>query len=180
MDTLFQDQRHLGMIRKIKANRVRLSRINKIESYRTKGGLNLAIHRIDHVGIIVNDLTAVKEFFIEFGLEVLGEGEVDGKWAERIIGFTDVKATIVLLGMSDGQANLELVKFHTDSEIESIQQSLKNHIAFAVEDIETVVVKLKKKGAEIISETQNYNNIYKLCFVQGPEGIILELAEKMR
>lgn len=91
-----------------------------------------------------------------------------------------MKATIVLLGMSDGQANLELVKFHTDSEIESIQQSLKNHIAFAVEDIETVVVKLKKKGAEVISEIQNYNNIYKLCFVQGPEGIILELAEKMR
>ncbi|MER2030138.1 MAG: VOC family protein [Solibacillus sp.] len=140
----------------------------------------MKIHKIDHVGIIVNDLTAVKEFFIEFGLEVLGEGEVDGKWAERIIGFTDVKATIVLLGMSDGQANLELVKFHTDSEIESIQQSSKNHIAFAVDDIESIVDKLNKKGGEIISEIENYNNLYKLCFVQGPEGIILELAEKMR
>ncbi|MER2156230.1 MAG: VOC family protein [Solibacillus sp.] len=140
----------------------------------------MKIHKIDHVGIIVNDLTAVKKFFIEFGLEVLGEGEVDGKWAERIIGFTDVKATIVLLGMSDGQANLELVKFHIDSKIESIQQSSKNHIAFAVEDIEKVVAKLKRQDAEIISEIQNYNSIYKLCFVQGPEGIILELAEKMR
>lgn len=67
----------------------------------------MKIHKIDHVGIIVNNLTAVKEFFIEFGLEVIGEGEVDGKWAERITGFTDVKATIVILGMSDGQANLE-------------------------------------------------------------------------
>ncbi|WP_339194665.1 VOC family protein [Solibacillus sp. FSL R5-0449] len=140
----------------------------------------MKIHKIDHVGIIVNNLAEVKEFFNDFGLEVLGEGEVDGKWAERITGLAEVKATIVLLGMSDGQANLELVKFHTDLELSNIQQSPKTHIAFAVEDIETVVAKLKKKGAEIISEIQNYNNVYKLCFVQGPEGIILELAEKMR
>lgn len=139
----------------------------------------MKIHKIDHVGIIVNDLSAAKEFFINFGLDVLGEGEVDGKWAERIIGITDVKASIVLLGARDGQANLELVKFHTELEIKCIEQSNKNHIAFAVEDIESVVAKLKKNGAEVISEIQNYDNAYKLCFVKGPEGIILELAEKI-
>lgn len=140
----------------------------------------MKIHRIDHVGIIVNDLSAAKEFFLDFGLEELGEGEVDGKWAERIIGLNDVKATVVMLGMPDAQAALELVKFHTRADIKGIQQSFANHIAFAVEDIESVVAKLKKKGTELYSEIQNYDNAYKLCFVRGPEGIILELAEKIR
>lgn len=139
----------------------------------------MKIHRIDHVGVIVNDLTAAKEFFLDFGLGVLGEGEVDGKWAERIIGLNDVRATIVMLGMPDGQATLELVKFHTQSDIKGIQQSFANHIAFAVEDIESVVAKLKNKGTELFTEIQNYDNTYKLCFVRGPEGIILELAEKI-
>lgn len=139
----------------------------------------MKIHKIDHVGIIVNDLTAAKEFFTDLGLEVLGEGEVDGKWAERIIGITNVKATIVMFGTPDGQANLELVKFHTELGIKRIQQSFANHIAFAVEDIEQVVAKLKKKGAELFSEIQNYDNAYKLCYVKGPEGIIIELAEKI-
>ncbi|MBM7609168.1 catechol 2,3-dioxygenase-like lactoylglutathione lyase family enzyme [Lysinibacillus composti] len=139
----------------------------------------MKIHKIDHVGIIVNDLSAAKEFFIDFGLDVLGEAEVDGKWAERIIGLTNVKSTIVMLGMPDGQAALELVKFHTPSDI-GIQQSFANHIAFAVEDIESIVAKLKKKGTEVFFDIQNYGNAYKLCFVHGPEGIVLELAEKIK
>jgi catechol 2,3-dioxygenase-like lactoylglutathione lyase family enzyme len=140
----------------------------------------MRIHRIDHVGVIVNDLTAAKEFFLDFGLEMLWEGEVEGKWAERIIGLNDTKATVVMLGMQDGQATLELVKFHTRSEIKDIQQTFANHIAFAVEDIESVVAKLKKRGTEFFTEIQNYGNAYKLCFVRGPEGIVLELAEKIR
>ena len=140
--------------------------------------MNMKIRRIDHVGVIVNDLSAAKEFFLDFGLEMLGEGEVEGKWAERIIGLNDVRATVVMLGMPDGQATLELVKFHTASDIKGIQQSFANHIAFAVEDIESIVAKLKKKGTELF--VQNYENAYKLCFVRGPEGIILELAEKIR
>jgi len=139
----------------------------------------MKIHRIDHVGVIVKDLSATKEFFLDFGLELLWEGEVDGKWAEPIIGLNDTKANVVMLGMPDGQATLELVKFHTSLEIEGIQQSLSNHIAFAVEDIESVVAKLKKNGTEIFGEIQNYGNVYKLCYVRGPEGIILELAEKI-
>ncbi|MFJ8236314.1 VOC family protein [Ureibacillus sp. NPDC094379] len=139
----------------------------------------MKIHKIDHVGIIVNDLSAAKEFFLDFGLEVLGEAEVEGKWAERIIGHNDVKSTIVMLGMPDGQATLELVKFHTTSDIKGIQQSFANHIAFAVEDIESIVANLKKKGTEVFFDIQNYGNAYKLCFVRGPEGIVLELAEKI-
>ncbi|MFC7394607.1 VOC family protein [Scopulibacillus cellulosilyticus] len=145
----------------------------------------MKIHRIDHVGVIVNDLPAAKAFFLDLGLEVLGETEMKGEWAERIIGLNDVRQTIVMLGMPDGQATLELVKFHTPSDEKVIQQSFANtlsicHIAFAVEDIEAVVAKLKKKGAEIFGEIQNYENTYKLCYVRGPEGIILELAEQIK
>lgn len=137
----------------------------------------MKVQRIDHVGVIVKDLTATKEFFLDFGLKLLWEGVVDGKWAERIISLSDYRATVVMLGMPDGQATLELVKFHEFSK--EIQQSDTNHIAFAVEDIESIVKSLQEKGAELLSEIQNYNNIYKLYFVRGPEGIILELAERI-
>ncbi|UOQ50409.1 VOC family protein [Gracilibacillus caseinilyticus] len=144
----------------------------------------MKVHRIDHVGVIVQDLPAAKDFFIELGLEVLGEAEVEGEWVERIIGLTDVKETVVMLGMPDGEATLELVKFHTPSDENGMQPSFSNtlgirHIAFAVQDIESIVAKLKKKGAELVGEIQNYENAYKLCYIRGPEGIILELAEKI-
>ncbi|WP_408011408.1 VOC family protein [Pseudalkalibacillus sp. A8] len=145
----------------------------------------MKIHRIDHVGVIVYDLPAAKAFFLDLGLEVLGETELKGEWVERIIGLNDVRETVVMFGMPDGQATLELVKFHTPSDEKGIQQSFANtlgirHIAFAVEDIEAVVAKLKKKGAELFGEIQNYENAYKLCCVRGPEGIILELAEQIK
>ncbi|WP_100407618.1 VOC family protein [Bacillus solitudinis] len=144
----------------------------------------MKIHRIDHVGIIVNDLPAAKAFFLDFGLEMLGEGEVEGEWVERIIGLQDVKEEVVMLRTPDGDTNIELVKFHSPSDENGIQHPLANtlgirHIAFAVEDIEALVTKLKKKGAGLIGEIQNYENAYKLCYVRGPEGIILELAEKI-
>jgi catechol 2,3-dioxygenase-like lactoylglutathione lyase family enzyme len=145
----------------------------------------MKIHRIDHVGIIVNDLPAAKAFFLDFGLEVLGEGKVEGEWVERIIGLHDVKEEVVMLRTPDGEANIELVKFYKPSDEKGMQRPLANtlgirHIAFAVEDIEAVVAKLKKKGAELFGEIQNYENAYKLCYVRGPEGIILELAEQIK
>jgi catechol 2,3-dioxygenase-like lactoylglutathione lyase family enzyme len=145
----------------------------------------MKIQRIDHVGIIVNDLPGAKAFFLDFGLEMLGEGEVEGEWVERIIGLQDVKEEVVMLRTPDGEATLELVKFHTPSDEKGIQQSFANtlgirHIAFAVEDIEGVVAKLKNNGTELFGEIQNYENMYKLCYVRGPEGIILELAEKIK
>ncbi|WP_088102955.1 VOC family protein [Halalkalibacter urbisdiaboli] len=145
----------------------------------------MKIHRIDHVGIIVNDLSAAKAFFLDFGLEMLGEGEVEGEWVERIIGLQDVKVDVVMLRTPDGDTNIELVKFHTPSDENGIQRPLANtlgirHIAFAVEDIEALVTKMKKKGAGLIGEIENYENAYKLCYVRGPEGIILELAEQIK
>jgi catechol 2,3-dioxygenase-like lactoylglutathione lyase family enzyme len=145
----------------------------------------MGIQRIDHVGIVIDDLPAAKAFFLDFGLELVGEGEVEGEWVERIIGLEDVKLDVVMLRTPDGEATIELVKFHAPADENGMQRSSANtlgirHIAFAVEDIEAMVAKLKKKGVELVGEIQAYEDAYKLCYVRGPEGIILELAEEMK
>ena len=162
----------------------------------------MKIRKIDHVGIIVNDLPSAKAFFLDFGLEVIGEGKVEGEWVkrmERVIGLQDIKEDvaklrtsdsdanieIVMLRTPDGETNIELVKFNAPSNEIGIQHPLANtlgiqHIAFNVEDIEALVNKLVKKGAERISDIYRYENAYKLCYVRGPEGIILELAEEIK
>jgi len=142
----------------------------------------MKISKIDHVGIIVNDLSAARAFFLDLGLEVQGEGELEGGWLDQIVGLNDVKTAFVFLGMPDGEANLELIKYDRPSDERGIQQLSANtlgirHIAFVVEDIEAVVAKLKTKGQEIFGEIQSYEESYKLCYVRGPEGIILEFAE---
>lgn len=145
----------------------------------------MKIHRIDHVSINVNDLSAAKAFFLDLGLEVHGEWEMEGEWLGPLIGLTDVKTACVALRTSDGQAWIELVKFYTPSDEQDIHKPFANtlgirHIAFVVEDIEATVAKLKKKGTEIFSEIYQYEESYKLCYVRGPEGIILELAEEIK
>lgn len=145
----------------------------------------MKIHRIDHVSINVNDLAAAKAFFLDFGLEVQGEGELEGAWLDQLIGLQGVKTALVFLRTPDGEANIELVKYYRPSDEKGIQQTYANtlgirHIAFAVEDIEAIVAKLKKKGTEIFGEIYNYENTYKLCYFRGPEGIILELAEEIK
>jgi catechol 2,3-dioxygenase-like lactoylglutathione lyase family enzyme len=146
----------------------------------------MKIHRVDHIGIVVNDLAAAKAFFLDFGLEVEGsEAEMEGELLDRLIGLDHVKTEFVWLRPPGGQVALELIKFHTPPGETDTQQSLPNtpgirHIAFAVEDIEAIVDKLKKKGVEVFSEIQTYEDTHKLCFCRGPEGIILDLSEKIK
>ena len=145
----------------------------------------MKIERIDHVGVIVNDLSAAKDFFLDFGLELKGEWEMEGELINQVFGLNDVKVACVGLGTTDGQVWIELIKFYNPSDDREIQQPLANtlgirHIAFAVEDIEAVVAKLKKKGTKIFSEILHYEESYKLCYCSGPEGIILELAEQIK
>lgn len=145
----------------------------------------MRIHRIDHVGINVNDLPAAKKFFIDFGLEMVGEGIVEGQWVDRIIGLHHVKSEVIMLRTQDGDTILELSKFHTPPDENGIQLALANtlgirHIAFVVDDIETCVSKLKENGAELIGEIENYKNTYKLCYIRGPEGIIIELDQELK
>ncbi len=145
----------------------------------------MSVHRIDHVGIIVNDLPAAKAFFLELGLEMVGEGKVEGELVERVTGLRNAKAEIVMLRTPDGETNIELSKFHSPTDENGIQRSLANtlgirHITFVVDDVEAMVAKLKKNGAELVGEIQTYENEYKLCYIRGPEGIILELAEELQ
>lgn len=145
----------------------------------------MKIQRIDHVGINVNDLAAAKAFFLDFGFEVQWEGDMSGELLENVVALRDAKTSVVMIGLPDGQMNLELIKYHTPTDKRDMQQPLANtwgirHIAFVVDDIEATVAQLKKKGVEIFSEIQNYEDTYKLCYIRGPEGIILELAEQIK
>ena len=144
----------------------------------------MKVKKIDHTGINVIDLDAAKDFFLEMGFEIMGEQSVEGEWVGRIIGLKDVKDDIVMMSTPDGEANIELVKFHNPVDEKGIQPTYSNtlgisHICFAVEDVEELVKKLEKKGGELMGEIFNYDDVYKLCYLRGPEGIILELAEKL-
>lgn len=148
----------------------------------------MKIHRLDHVGINVNDLDAAKAFFLDLGFEVQGEMDVEGEWAasvERIIGLKNVRDRIVMLAVPGGGGMLELVKFHTPVDEQGIQPSHANtlgirHLCLAVDDVEGMVAMLQKKhGATLMGEILNYENTYKLCYLRGPEGVIVELAEKI-
>lgn len=144
----------------------------------------MKIKHVNHVGIIVQDLAAAKEFFMDLGFTVMAEMPIQGEWVERIIGLTDVSEDLVMLGAPDGQLNLELVQFHNPVDPDGIRPNAANtlglrHIAFEVEDVDKIVAMLKKKGNELVGEVQTYEGIWRLCYVRGPEGIIVELAQQL-
>ena len=127
----------------------------------------------------------LKQFFLDLGLELQGEGELEGEWLDKIVGLKNVKNAYAMFRTPDGEANIELVQFYRPSDESTVRQPLANtpgirHIAFVVEDIEAHVARLKKQGMEVFSEVQHYEDSYKLCYVRGPEGIILELAEPIK
>ena len=143
----------------------------------------MTIQRIDHVGIVVDDLAAATEFFVELGLEVQGEASVEGGSVDRIIGLNGVRSDIVGLQTPDGNTWLELSKFHSPPSQGDDRAGAPNtrglrHIAFIVDDIDAVVASLRDRGAELVGELEPYEDSYRLCYVRGPEGIIIELAEQ--
>ena len=139
---------------------------------------------MDHVGIVVDDLAAATEFFAELGLELQGEGAVEGRWADRIVGLDGVRTQLAMMQTPDGNGRLELVKFHSppsqgdDGHAPANARGIR-HITFAVEDIDAVVARLRARGGELVGEVENYEDIYLLCYIRGPEGIIIELAERL-
>lgn len=146
----------------------------------------MTVNRMDHVGINVQDLDAVSAFFQDLGLEVQGKMDVEGEWAEqvgRIIGLSGVKDSLVMLGIPGGPAAVELVKFHSPLDEKGRQPSQSNtlgmrHLCFNVDNLDELVATLTKKhDAKLMGEIVIYENIYKLCYLRGPEGIIVELAE---
>jgi catechol 2,3-dioxygenase-like lactoylglutathione lyase family enzyme len=137
---------------------------------------------MDHVSIIVEDLDAAIGFFEELGLEHRGKGSVQGDWVDRIVGLEGVHSELAMLRTPDGHSQLELVKFlsppavNGDSEAPANTLGLR-HLAFAVDDVEDVVERLQARGGELVGEIVRYRDAYLLCYLRGPEGVILELAE---
>ena len=144
----------------------------------------MTIQRMEHVGIVVDDLAAATAFFVELGHKLQGEGPVEGGWVGRVVGLEDVRVEFAMVETPDGHGRLELVKFHAPSGRGGDRHAPANtpgirHLAFAVDDIDAVVAGLRARGAELVGEVENYEDIYRLCYVRGPEGIIVELAERI-
>ena len=144
----------------------------------------MTIQRMEHVGIVVDDLAAATEFLVELGLELQGEAPVEGDWVDRVIGLDGVRAEIVMLQTPDGHGRIELSKFHAPPTQGGDRHAPANtpgirHLSFAVEDIDAMVAGLQARGAEFVGTLERYRDIYRLCYVRGPEGIIVELAERI-
>ncbi|HYI99305.1 MAG TPA: VOC family protein [Thermoleophilaceae bacterium] len=140
---------------------------------------------MDNVLIVVEDLEAAKVFFAELGMELEGETPVEGPWVGRVIGLDDVRADIAMMRTPDGHSGVELTKFHTPPAVRAEPESAPvnalgiRRIMFAVDDIDDVVARLRSHGAELVGEIAQYKDLYRLCFVRGPEGIIIGLAEQL-
>ena len=145
----------------------------------------MAIQRMDNVLIVVDDLEAAKAFFAELGMELEGETTVEGPWAGSVVGLDDVRADIAMMRTPDGHSRVELAKFHTPPAVRAEPESAPanalgiRRIMFAVDDIDDVVARLRSHGAEIVGEIAQYEDIYRLCFLRGPEGITIGLAEQI-
>jgi len=144
----------------------------------------MTIQRMEHIGIVVDDLAAATEFFVQLGLELKGEASVEGPLVDRINGLEGVRADVAMMQAPDGDVQLELAKYHSPSFQGDNQPAPANtpgirHILFVVEDIHGVVAGLRARGTELVGELVKYEDSYRLCYIRGPEGIIVELAEKI-
>jgi catechol 2,3-dioxygenase-like lactoylglutathione lyase family enzyme len=139
---------------------------------------------MDHVSIVVEDLAGAIEFFETLGLEVDGEGSVEGSEVDRIVGLDGVRSDLAFVQTPDGHGRIELVKFNSpplekgDAAAPANTPGLR-HLCFAVDDVEATVAALQAKSAELVGDVVSYGTSYKLCYIRGPEGVIVELAEKI-
>src|SRR4051812_4545965 len=146
----------------------------------------MTLQRMDNVLIVVDDLEAAKAFFAELGMELEGETQVEGPWADSTVGLEGVRADIAMMRTPDGHGRVELSKFHTPPAVRAEPENAPSNtlgirrIMFAVEGIDDVVARLcAGHGAELVGEIAQYENMYRLCFLRGPAGIIIGLAEEL-
>ena len=141
--------------------------------------------RMDNVLLVVEDLEAAVAFFAELGLEIEGETTVEGPWVDRIVGLDGVRSDIVMMRTPDGHGRIELDKFHTPKAVRAEPEDAPvntlgiRRLMFAVTDIDCVVARLQKHGAELMGEVVQYEDMYRLCYLRGPEGIMVALAEAL-
>ena len=147
----------------------------------------MALQRMDNVGIVVEDLDAAIAFFVELGLTLEGSKmRIDGDWAARIVGLPGNTVDIAMLRTPDGHSRLELMQYvsppavHTTPQLAPANALGIRRIMFAVDDLEGTLARLRKHGAELVGEVADYEDVYRLCYLRGPEGIMLALAQKLR
>jgi catechol 2,3-dioxygenase-like lactoylglutathione lyase family enzyme len=145
----------------------------------------VTLRRMDNVLIVVDDLEAVKAFFLELGLVLEGETSVEGPSVDSVVGLDGVRADITMLRMPDGHGAVELTKFHTPPVVRAVPERAPantlgiRRIMFLVDDIDDVVARLRRHGGELVGEIAQYGDSYRLCFMRGPEGIVIGLAEQL-
>src|ERR1044071_4368406 len=145
----------------------------------------MSLRRMDNVLIVVDDLAAAKAFFVELGMELEGQTTVEGRWADLVVGLENVRSEIAMMRTPDGQGRVELSKFHAPAAVKAEPKNAPTNtlgirrIMFAVDDIDDVLARLRNHGAELVGEIAQYEDKYRLCFIRGPEGIILGLAQQL-
>ena len=148
--------------------------------------VDMTIRRMDNVGIVVDDLAAAIAFFVELGLELQGETTVQGPSVDQMVGLADVRTDIAMMRTPDGHGRVELMKFQRPTAVSAEPKNAPantlgiRRIMFAVDEIYDVVARLQKRGAELVGEVAQYEDKYRLCYVRGPEGILIALAEQLR
>ena len=146
----------------------------------------MTIQRMDHVSVVVDDLEAAIAFFVELGMELEGSAPIEGPWVDRVNGLDGVRVDIAMMRTPDGHGRLELTKFHTPTAVIAEPQNAPPNtlglrsVMFAVDDVDATMADLRARGAELIGEVVRYGDVYRLCYVRGPAGIIVALAEELR
>jgi catechol 2,3-dioxygenase-like lactoylglutathione lyase family enzyme len=146
----------------------------------------MAILRMDNVLIVVEDLEAAIAFFIELGMELEGRMEIEGEWADRVIGIDGAKDEIAVLRTPDGHSRLELTQFERPPAVGPKPKDLPvnalgyRRIMFAVDDLDDTLARLRTLGAELVRDVVQYEDAYRLCFIRGPEGLIIGLAQPLK
>lgn len=145
----------------------------------------MTIQRMDNVLIVVDDLEAAKAFFAELGMELEGETQVEGPWVDSVVGLEGVRADLTMMRTPDGHGRVELSKYHTPPAVRAEPENAPanalgmRRIMFVVDDVDDVVARLRSHGAELVGEIAQYEESYRLCFLRGPEGIIIGLSEQL-
>jgi catechol 2,3-dioxygenase-like lactoylglutathione lyase family enzyme len=139
---------------------------------------------MDNVGIVVEDLAAAIEFFRELGLELEGQATVDGEWSGRVTGLRDQQVEIAMMRTPDGQSRLELSRFVTPPVAADHRNAPVNalgylRVMFAVDDIDDTLARLREHGAQLVDEVVRYEDVYRLCYIRGPEGLLIGLAQEL-
>ncbi len=144
----------------------------------------VTLQRMDNVGIVVESLDVAISFFAELGLELEGRATVEGEWAGRVTGLGDQRVEIAMMRTPDGHSRLELSRFLAPPVVADHRNAPVNalgylRIMFAVEDIDDTLARLRKRGAQLVGEVVQYEDVYRLCYIRGPEGLLIGLAEQI-